>query len=549
MIPVNDKPHVSTDTVTLTRSQLDSILNLLQQIEGICLSESGQSRPSIEHRLTDNRTVGTNNLQTTLSTSHPNVAMVEPRVKSHENQSNRRKGGENDPCNLQQPIEQAKLHKKFTSDYNLPTMAAMTGPSPPSQSFDVFNRAYMSPRDFRRNILQHVDFSQVRQEQQQRSDTPTSSLHEFRNMTPSTSVPCFRRYQFREDPLEHEMKRQKMLEYQAMLDEQSKERERRKQEELERKRKEEELWEKRLQEQQDKIRREFEEEQRRQREREQMIERKRAAVIQAIERTSGGGRKRRSNPDTMSLMSVDAAIMEKRRDKDANDGQASKADQVKRAQSMYDVSMSSSQEEDHCSEMKKKQMSEVCVQTDYGLLLTWLFDMKEQKDWEAFLSRQKEEDQSRSSKSSRTRSSRGTSVPPPKTPTITVSRGPRQLSPEKIYPRRLGRQSASVDSANAPKSAAGRSKWNMSPTSPSSPIDSGKKKHVQLPPDITTKRTTTTKSSLKPTSQFYGTASTKSVAGRDRTSSLAGRRQLDQERKQRPGVNEGKGKGRNLILN
>ena len=68
-------------------------------------------------------------------------------------------------------------------------------------------------------------------------------------MTPGSSVPCFRRYHHRDNLDEWEAKRVKMLEYQAMLDQQTQEIARRKAEEKERKRREDAALERKLQEQ------------------------------------------------------------------------------------------------------------------------------------------------------------------------------------------------------------------------------------------------------------------------------------------------------------
>lgn len=167
-----------------------------------------------------------------------------------------------------------------------------------------------------------------------------------------------------------------MLEYQSMLDQQNAEIARRKAEDKERKRKEDEALEKKLNEQRERMRMEYEEEQRRQRDREELMEKKRQDVIQAIEKTSHQMRESKKiacKGDTISLMSVDAVIS----------ATSSKVcdEQIKRTQSMYEVSSGDKE----VQERKDKTFADVCIQTDYSLLLSWLFNMNERKDWESFL--------------------------------------------------------------------------------------------------------------------------------------------------------------------
>ena len=185
-----------------------------------------------------------------------------------------------------------------------------------------------------------------------------------------------------------------MLEYQAMLDEQRLEREQRKKLQLERQKREEELWDKKLQEQQERIRREFEEEKRKQREREENIERKRQIVIEALESKSRELQCVRKKPaaqaDTISLMSVDAVIT---KTADCIADAAFFGDPIKRTQSMYEVQFDHGDSEvasnaSTTGTTKSKEYSDVNVQTDYSLLLTWLFDVKNKKDWEEFFNQQ-----------------------------------------------------------------------------------------------------------------------------------------------------------------
>jgi hypothetical protein len=180
-----------------------------------------------------------------------------------------------------------------------------------------------------------------------------------------------------------------MLEYQSMLDQQREEIARRKAEERERKRKEDEALERKLQQQRERMRIEFEEEQRRLREREVTMEKKRQDVIQAIEQTSQQVRMEKlkskkglaaaSVAETMSLMSVDAVISANNRTAAVDELMA-----VKRAQSMYEVSSGTS-DQSNKDENKNKTFADACIQTDYSLILSWLFNMNERKDWEAFL--------------------------------------------------------------------------------------------------------------------------------------------------------------------
>lgn len=223
----------------------------------------------------------------------------------------------------------------------------------------------------------------------------SSKLHRnnsdfFSSNLSSASVPCFRRYQMNHNSEEWEKKRLKMLEYQSMLDEQRREREQRKKLQLERQKREEELWDKKLQEQQERIRYEFEEEKRKQREREENIERKRQIVIDAIESKSRELsllKKPPAQADTISLMSVDAVLT-----KNVNCINDSPyfGDPIKRTQSMYEVQFDSTDNDNNSttSTSKSKEYSDVNVQTDYSLLLTWLFDVKNKKDWEEFFNRQ-----------------------------------------------------------------------------------------------------------------------------------------------------------------
>lgn len=203
---------------------------------------------------------------------------------------------------------------------------------------------------------------------------------DFSRMTPVTSVPCFRRYIHRENQDEWDQKRQKMMEYQAMLDMQRDDIAKRKADETERKRKEDEALEKKLREQREKMRIEFEEEQRRQRDREELMEKKRQDVIQAIEKTSSQikeSKKAGHKGETVSLMSVDAVISSVNKVTDDN---------IKRTQSMYEVSIEDKRNRD---DQREKTFSDASIQTDYSLLLSWLFnmnsEMNERNDLEQFV--------------------------------------------------------------------------------------------------------------------------------------------------------------------
>lgn len=352
-------------------------------------------------------------------------------------------------------------------------------------------------------------------DQMKRASDPFSSQIQFQtnNLFPShSSVPCFRRYQMNQNNEEWEKKRLKMLEYQAMLDAQRLEREQRKKLELERKKREEELWEKKLQEQQERIRREFEDEKRKQREREQLIERKRQAVIEAIESKSREIQSRKpAQADTISLMSVDAVITSKRSDS------VHFGDPIKRTQSMYEVHNSSgytdSDDSKEQSSTGSKEYSDASVQTDYGLLLSWLFDMKEKKDWEEFLGRQSKSpiiinsgtvDKQREkvlttsqtlTNSPKTVSCKGElSVTPGATFGHKGTSTSSSTSATKLHPY-IG-PSTGASTANATASAQGKSRWHLNKKSElneSKRVQDLKRRHIQNSKDFKVKGVTTIK--------------------------------------------------------
>ena len=254
------------------------------------------------------------------------------------------------------------MYQKFNSVQDLSTN---NGTRTPTSRDSVYHEAPAQ--------CYHVN-SPIPEGNQNRLLTPNGNSPQFGRMTPVSSVPCFRRYHHRENQSEWDQKKQKMLEYQAMLDQQREDIARRKAEEKERKRKEDEALEKKLREQRERMRIEYEEEQIRQRNREELMEKKRQDVIQAIEKTSHEIResKKAACKDTISLMSVDAVIS------------ASKVgdEQIKRTQSMYEVFSGDKHE---AGDKRDKTFADVSIQTDYSLLLSWLFNMNERKDWEAFL--------------------------------------------------------------------------------------------------------------------------------------------------------------------
>lgn len=357
------------------------------------------------------------------------------------------------------------LHQKFTSCQDLST-SSVTSPQ------QVRNERFLTPTS--------PSFSGM---------PGLSPGPEFGHMTPGSSVPCFRRYAHRpEDGSDWDEKRRKMREYQMMLDQQTAEIARRKQEEIERRRKEEQALERRLKDQRERMRMEFEEEQKRLKEREILMEQKRQDVIRALEKQAAAkaaqDKSRRPCPDTLSLMSVDAVI-----------GMSPRSEElpVKRAQSMYEVTSCA----DAPEEQKEKTFSDIAIQTDYSLLLSWLFNMNDNTDWQSFL-------QQRDAEKSATRSasvlrheepdkrSVGTMAPVsakvrPLVPDSSVSSSQTNSSPHPtLTPVRMSRVDAGTSTSFRTKTSPvkpltshhprsmtqvrSRCKWNLSASGPKAPL-------------------------------------------------------------------------------
>ena len=209
----------------------------------------------------------------------------------------------------------------------------------------------------------------------QRPPSTASNVGMSRNL--SASTPSFRRFNRITGPNDQDLKRQEMMEYHAMLDEQIRESRLLKREEDEKRRAEEMKMDRKLGEQQERIRREFDDEQRKHRQRVEISERKSQAVANAIERSSASSRLSKSHPhhDPGSITSVDAILPP-----------AAAVHNI-----LFDSDMNESDKHVRRSPVGKQPtqpsfrapdasiLKNVWTQTDYELLFSWLKTLRDQK--------------------------------------------------------------------------------------------------------------------------------------------------------------------------